>query len=101
VNSEPVAITSSGDFRDGIRESFDVVIRSTGPTVDYRLDVAYDDYPYETSWSLQSLATCAVVAASGFNEVTELGYLSSQSVGYDSFGDEHQLAILDSGGDGM
>jgi hypothetical protein len=42
-----------------------VVGRSTGPTVDYRLDVAYDDYPYETSWSLQSLATGGVVAASG------------------------------------
>jgi hypothetical protein len=30
-----------------------VVGRSTGPTVDYQLDVAYDDYPYGMSWSLQ------------------------------------------------
>jgi hypothetical protein len=33
-----------------------------GPTVDYRLGVAYADYPYEASWSLQSLTTGAVVA---------------------------------------
>jgi hypothetical protein len=42
VNDEPVAISSrSGESR----ESFDVVRRSISPTVDYRLDVAYDDYP--------------------------------------------------------
>jgi hypothetical protein len=53
VNGEPVAMSSSGEFRDVNRESFDVVRRSTSPTVDYyRLDVAYDDYPYETSWLL-------------------------------------------------
>jgi hypothetical protein len=63
----PVAISSSkGEFRDVVRESFDVVGRSTGPTVDYRLDIAYDDYPHETSWSLQSLTTSAVAAASVF-----------------------------------
>jgi hypothetical protein len=67
VNDEPVANSSSnGEFRDVVRESFDVIGRSNGPTVNYRLDVAYDDYPYETSWSLQSLATGAVVATSGF-----------------------------------
>jgi hypothetical protein len=44
--------------------------------------------------------TCAIVAASGFNEVTELRYLSSQSVGMVP-GDEHLLVILDSVGDGM
>jgi hypothetical protein len=49
MNGEPGAISSSGEFRDVVRESFDVVWRNTGPTVDYRLDVAYDDYPYETS----------------------------------------------------
>jgi hypothetical protein len=43
---------------------------STGPTVDYRLDVAYDDYPYETSWSLERLTITVVDAAFGFNEVT-------------------------------
>jgi hypothetical protein len=76
---EPVAIISISEFRYVVRESFDVVRCSTGLTVDYRLDVAYDDYPYETSWSLQSLTTSAVVAASGFNEVTELGYLLDES----------------------
>jgi hypothetical protein len=84
VNGEAGAITSSGEYRDIVREifdvvgrsigefnitvngegepspavesfetsfgkSFDVVGRSTGHSVDYRLDVAYDDYPYETS----------------------------------------------------
>jgi hypothetical protein len=56
VSGEPVAISSSGEFRDVVRESFDVVGRSTGPTVDCRLDVAYDDYPYETSGSLQRVS---------------------------------------------
>ena len=34
VNGEPVAISSSGEFRYVIRESFDVVRRSTGLTID-------------------------------------------------------------------
>jgi hypothetical protein len=38
-----------------------------------------------------------VAAASGFNEVTELGYLLSQSAGL-VLGDEYELAILDSVG---
>jgi hypothetical protein len=52
VNGELVAISSSGEFRDVVWESFEVIRRSAGPTVDYRLDVAYDDYPYEAKWSL-------------------------------------------------
>jgi hypothetical protein len=52
VNGEPVAITRSGELRDVVQESFDAVRPSTGPTVDYRLDVEYDDYPHETSWLL-------------------------------------------------
>jgi hypothetical protein len=43
----------------------------------YRLDIVYNECLYETSWSLQSLATGAVVAASGFNEVTEFSFFSS------------------------
>jgi hypothetical protein len=46
------------------------------------------------------LTTGAVFAASGFNEATELSHLLSQSVGLDP-GDEHQLVILSSVGDGM
>jgi hypothetical protein len=42
VNGGPGAISSSGKSRD-------VIGRSTGPTVDYRLDAAYDDCPYETT----------------------------------------------------
>jgi hypothetical protein len=41
----------------------------------YRLDSAYDDYLYETSWSLQILTTGTVVATFGYNKVTELGCL--------------------------
>jgi hypothetical protein len=38
----------------------------------HRLDIAYDDYLYETSWSLQSLTTGALFAARpAFNEVIE------------------------------
>jgi hypothetical protein len=40
-----------------------------------RLDIAYNDYPYKTSWSLQRLVTGTFVAAYGFDGVTELGYL--------------------------
>lgn len=50
VNSKPKAIkSSSDDIQDIVRESFDVVGRSTGPIVDCRLNDAYDDYPYEMS----------------------------------------------------
>jgi hypothetical protein len=34
----------------------------------HRLDIACDDYPYETSWSLQSLTTGANLGASDFDE---------------------------------
>jgi hypothetical protein len=49
VNGEAGAISGSRVFRDVVRESFDVVGRSTGHIIDYLLDVAYDVYPYETS----------------------------------------------------
>jgi hypothetical protein len=39
-----------------------------------RLNIAYDGHPYDKSWSLQRHTTGAVVAASGFSEVTEKGY---------------------------
>jgi hypothetical protein len=37
VNGEPVAISSSGEFQDVVRERFDVVRRSTSPpsTIDW------------------------------------------------------------------
>jgi hypothetical protein len=60
-----------------------------------RLDIAYDDCLYETSWSFHRLTTGTVVATSGFKAVTEFGYLLSQFVGLVS-GDEHQLVIHDS-----
>jgi hypothetical protein len=52
-----------------------------------------DDYPYEASWLLPSLTTGAVAAASGFNEVTKLGNVLSQSAGL-ALGDEYELAIV-------
>jgi trypsin len=97
VNGEPVAVGGNGEFGYVVQETFDVV--GSG-TVDYRLDVTYDDFPGETSWSLQSLTTGVVVAASGFGEVTGLGFLLSQSVGLVP-NNEYQLVILDSVGDGM
>jgi hypothetical protein len=36
LNGEPAAITSSGEFRDAVGKSFDVVGHSTGPTVGTR-----------------------------------------------------------------
>jgi hypothetical protein len=47
---------------------------------DYRLHVAYDDYPYGRTG--RSFMTSAVVAASGYSEVNKFGYLSSQSVNW-------------------
>jgi hypothetical protein len=44
-------------IREVVLESFDMVGRRTGPAVAYRLGVACDDYPYETSWLLPSLTT--------------------------------------------
>jgi hypothetical protein len=55
--------------------------------------------PHEMSWSLHSLNKgCAFAAASGFDEVTEFGYLSSHSVGLVP-SDENRL-VHDSIGDG-
>jgi hypothetical protein len=40
----------------------------------HRLDIAYDDYLYETSWSLRvSRPVLLLAATSGFNEVIEFG----------------------------
>jgi hypothetical protein len=58
VNSEPVAISRNEEFRGVVWESFFVVRRGTGSTVDYRLDGAYNDYPYEPSWSLYHDMCC-------------------------------------------
>jgi hypothetical protein len=49
---------ASGEFRDVVRESFFVVGRDTGFIAAYRLDIAYDDYPYELSWSLHHDLCC-------------------------------------------
>jgi trypsin len=100
VNGEPVVVGSNGQFEGVVVETFDVVGRNPVADVEYRLDVAYDAYPNETSWSLQSRTTGAVVASSGFNEVAESSFFLSESVGLVP-GDEYQLVILDSIGDGM
>jgi hypothetical protein len=44
--------------------------------------------------------TCAVVAAFGYNKVTDFGRMSSQSVDLVS-DDEYQLVMLDSVGEGL
>jgi hypothetical protein len=44
-----------------------VLGRRTGSITDYRLDVVYDNYPFEASWSLY------YDLASGLNEVTDFG----------------------------
>jgi hypothetical protein len=58
VNGDAGAISSSGEFRDVVRKSFDVVGRNTGPTVDYYLDFVYDDYPYEQAGSVGDGMCC-------------------------------------------
>jgi hypothetical protein len=102
VNGEPVVTGSNGQFQDGTTETFNVVGLNAGPPVDvdYRLDVKYDQYPYETSWTLKSLTTGAVAAASGFDEVTESGFFLSESVDLVP-GDTYKLVIIDSEDDGM
>jgi hypothetical protein len=59
----------------------------------HRLDIAYDDYLYETSWSLRvSRPVLLLAATSGFNEVIEFGsFVVCQLAG-----DEHQLVTYDS-----
>lgn len=99
VNGE-VAVESDGSFQSLFSDTFDVVGLSSGPSVAYRLDVTYDDYPYETSWSLKSRATGKVVASSGFDEVFTPSFSLSQDVELVT-GDEYDLEILDSVGDGM
>jgi hypothetical protein len=51
------------------------------------LDIAYDVFPYDKSWSLQRLTTGAVVAASGFDKMTEKAY----AVLYATVDDSHLL----------
>jgi hypothetical protein len=41
VKSEPIPISSSRELRDSPVQCW--------PAVDYRLDAAYEDYPYKTS----------------------------------------------------
>jgi hypothetical protein len=61
----------------------------------HRLDIAYDDYLYETSWSLRvSRPVLLLAATSGFNEVIEFG--SFVAVCQLVAGDEHQLVTYDS-----
>jgi hypothetical protein len=103
VNGEPVVAGSNGGFQDTIAETFDVVQRISNVepvVVDYRLDVTYDSYPDETSWSLRSLTTGAAVAASSLTEAVAPGSFLSEPVGLVP-GDEYELVLLDTAGDGM
>ncbi len=47
------------------------------------------------------ITTCAVVAASGFNEATEFGYLTSQSIDLVSDDEYQRVMRVDSVDDGM
>jgi hypothetical protein len=88
MNGEPGATNSNGIF--------DVVGCATGPNVDYQRGVAYDDYLYET---LQSRTTGAFQASVQLRRSDCVLFVMSQSVGLVP-GDEYQLVILYSVGDG-
>lgn len=102
VNGEPVVVSNNGQFQDVFTKTFNVVELNAGPVVDvdYRLDVTYDDHPNETSWTLKSFTSGAIVAASGFDEVTESGVFLTQPVDLVP-GDRYKLVIRDSDDDGM
>jgi hypothetical protein len=91
VNDELVAISISRYFRD-------VVVCGTGSTV--ITGCMSRTTTIHMRRTGRSFMTSAVVAASGYNEVNEFGYLSSQSVDLVP-DDEYQFVILDSIGDGV
>ena len=79
MTGELVAISSSEELRDVVRESFFLVGRGTSSTTTGWLSRTMNTRMRQTG---RYITTCAVVAASGFNKVTEFGFLSSQSVGW-------------------
>jgi hypothetical protein len=86
-NGELVAISSSRYFRD-------VVVCGTGSTVITGcMSRTTTIHMRRTGCSFMS---STVVAASGYSEVNEFGYLSSQSVELVP-DDEYQLVMLDDG----
>jgi hypothetical protein len=55
-------------------ETFETWFKAFRGRMQHRLDIAYDDYLYETSWSLRvSRPVLLLAATSGFNEVIEFG----------------------------
>jgi hypothetical protein len=93
VVGKSAASSSSGEPRDVVRESSDVVGRSTGRTVDYRLDVTYD-YTYEGRWSLQSLMTGTAEAVYAAVNDSHVLIMSSNSVPAMNFDKEHAKCIV-------
>ncbi|WP_288993328.1 hypothetical protein, partial [uncultured Marinobacter sp.] len=70
VDGEPGAISSSGDIRYVVQESFFMVGCGISSTADYRLDVACDIYPLRRAG--RYITTYPVPAASSLYEMTEL-----------------------------
>jgi hypothetical protein len=65
-------LARGGNRVEPVSPVINVVERSAGPSVDFRLDVAYYEYSYETSLLLLRLMTGAVVAASSLDQVPSL-----------------------------
>jgi hypothetical protein len=86
VNGELVAISSSRYFRDVV---VTVITGWMSRTTTIHMRRAG-----------RSFTTSTVVAASGYNEVIEFSYLSSQSVDLVP-DDDYHLVVLDSVGDGV
>jgi hypothetical protein len=83
-------VVTGGEFSDSTAKAFDIGSASTvgsssvsgsgSASVEYHVDVTYDNYPSETRWFLKQVSTVAIIVEYGFDEVNQEGFFLSESV---------------------
>lgn len=96
-------VASGSRFGSSVTESFVVEDPNAAPSaVEYRVEIQYDDYPWETLWVLNA------INGNNLDLVTGIGFdsISQPSVGYAipvdlTAGQEYAISTRDSYGDGF
>jgi trypsin len=116
VTLNGATVFTGGQFTDSTAKTFQVGGASTGGgggfgsgagsgsgsagSVEYRVDVTYDNYPEETRWILRQVSTGANIVEYGYYDINTEGYFLSEPVDLVP-GEEYRLIVRDSIGDGM
>jgi lysophospholipase L1-like esterase len=110
VNGNGNTVATGGQFTDVDTKAFVVGGTSTpgsgdsgsgsDSVVEYRVDVTYDDYPWETRWLLKQVSTGTILVDYNFDEVNTEGFSLSVSVDLIP-GEQYRLVVRDSFGDGF